>query len=211
MIARRTKSNTVLALRLSRSQDAKGQRPFTVHLARCSKIPSGLEHGMVRGLAGDRYCIDTMRQTGNVQAAMQAHRGWGGWAQGSSGGGFPGGPSGPPTTTQSQWPQQWQQGRYRDQQAPAKAPPPQLPVPPPVTMPLSSQGYTQMANTAMSVARRAVQQARHAQAMEQQQEEEWDPWAVDTVEELVQTQQVQPQQQTQNAWSNWGGNQQQHQ
>ena len=113
LLARKTQSKTVLAMRLSRSMDAKG-RPFTVHLARCSKHPPGLDKALIMTAAeSKRYCVDTLRETGNMQAALQAHRARG--------------PGGPYQTQHVGWGQNWQQ-RPQHQQQHQQAQPQQPPV-----------------------------------------------------------------------------------
>ena len=117
LLAWKTQSKTVLAMRLSRSMDAKG-RPFTVHLARCSKHPPGLDKALIMTAAeSKRYCVDTLRETGNMQAAVQAHR--------------TRGPGGPYQTQHVGWGQNWQQNwqqRPQHQQQHQQAQPQQPPV-----------------------------------------------------------------------------------
>lgn len=75
---RKSKTSQVLAMRLQRTVDARG-KPFVIHLAYCSKWPRGLDVGLLdSGFPGQRYCIDTLRQTGNMEEAIQAHQKGGG-------------------------------------------------------------------------------------------------------------------------------------
>ena len=88
---RRTKSCTVMALWLVREVDAKG-KPFALHLARCNQW---LDSGLVEsGFQGARYCVETLRDTGDMREAVNAHyqryggrSNWSGWQRGGRGGG----------------------------------------------------------------------------------------------------------------------------
>ena len=61
-------------MRLVRTLDATG-RPFRLTLARLSRWPSGLDVAIVGANAGQgaRYCAETLRHTGDINLARQAH------------------------------------------------------------------------------------------------------------------------------------------
>ena len=74
IVAQHSRTRTVLAMRLVRSLDSTG-RPFRLTLSRLSRWPAGLDVAMVgsnTGL-GARYCAETLRQTGDINLARQAH------------------------------------------------------------------------------------------------------------------------------------------
>ena len=87
MVARHANINNVLAMRLTRMDDARG-RPFMVHLARCNRWPRGLDLGMMdSGNRGPDYCFSTFRESGSMDDAVTAHQ-----RRGNRGGGVrPGG------------------------------------------------------------------------------------------------------------------------
>lgn len=162
IIARRTKSQAVLAMRLVRSLDARNQsRPFSVHLARCMRYLPGLDFGMMQtGAHPMRYCRQTLRNTGNMQWAVQAHQQREVYGQGGppSESGYPANahqPSSagqsfqhmpPPQAQQAQQPQQsqqpQQQGAGQGQQA-QQAPPgtPPQPYQPPADYQAQAQDF----------------------------------------------------------------------
>lgn len=74
MVARHANINNVLAMRLTRMDDARG-RPFMVHLARCNRWPRGLDLGMMdSGNRGPDYCFSTFRESGSMDDAVTAHQ-----------------------------------------------------------------------------------------------------------------------------------------
>ena len=84
LVSRKSGSVSVLALKLVRWTDAKGGYPFSIHLARCKRAPVGVVAGLMEGaLSGSGYCVDTMREYGDLGAARNAHqnRQWGGRQQ----------------------------------------------------------------------------------------------------------------------------------
>ena len=123
-MARRSKSCTVMALRLSREVDARG-KPFALHLARCNQWPRGLDLGLMdSGFQGPRYCVDTLRDTGDMREAMNAHNqrhggrsNWAGWQRGGRGGGGWDRDDTPVVATEWIPPTNWFQGSAQDQPA----------------------------------------------------------------------------------------------
>ena len=67
MVARHANINNVLAMRLTRMDDARG-RPFMVHLARCNRWPRGLDLGMMD--SGNRGLTTASALSGRVAAWM---------------------------------------------------------------------------------------------------------------------------------------------
>ena len=74
VVAQHSRTSTTLALRLVRHMDATG-RPFRLHLARCTRWPQGLDAAIYGTNAGPafRYCAETLRHTGDINLARQAH------------------------------------------------------------------------------------------------------------------------------------------
>ena len=104
------KSNSfhVVCLQLVRQLDAVGAAPYSICLARCCRAPGGLHLGLLQGGA-QAYCVDTMRQTGNVSMAKGSGKGGPGEKGGSSGWGGWGGWKG--NQSQSGWGSQTQQSQ----------------------------------------------------------------------------------------------------
>ena len=67
IVAQRTRSTMVLAMRLRHTADAQG-KPFLVHVARCARYPQGLGIAMMQNsqVQQPRYCRETLRATGNM-------------------------------------------------------------------------------------------------------------------------------------------------
>ena len=74
LVATKTTTSMVLALRLSRWEDSKG-RPWSVTLARCSSVPDGVKVAMAQSnVHADKYCRQTYRNTNDMELAQYAHR-----------------------------------------------------------------------------------------------------------------------------------------
>ena len=74
LVATKTTTSMVLALRLSRWEDSKG-RPWSVTLARCSSVPDGVKMAMAQSnVHADKYCRQTYRNTNDMELAQYAHR-----------------------------------------------------------------------------------------------------------------------------------------
>ena len=112
MVARHANINNVLAMRLTRMDDARG-RPFMVHLARCNRWPRGLDLGMMdSGNRGPDYCFSTFRESGSMDDAVTAHQ-----RRGNRGGGVrPGGSGDGDGWGQRQGQAQWGQAAPQAQQ-----------------------------------------------------------------------------------------------
>ena len=65
-----------MSLKFTRKQDAHGNRGFSLHLMKVVDWPTGLNDAMsdASSNAGERYCIQTFRATGEMDLAIQAHQ-----------------------------------------------------------------------------------------------------------------------------------------
>ena len=65
-----------MSLKFTRKQDAHGNRGFSLHLMKVVDWPTGLNDAMsdASSNAGERYCIQTFRATGDMDLAIQAHQ-----------------------------------------------------------------------------------------------------------------------------------------
>ena len=63
-------------MKFTRKQDAHGNRGFSLHLMTVVDWPTGLNDAMsdASSNAGERYCIQTFRATGDMDLSMQAHQ-----------------------------------------------------------------------------------------------------------------------------------------
>ena len=69
LVATKTTTSMVLALRLSRWEDSKG-RPWSVTLARCSSVPDGVKMAMAQSnVHADKYRRQTYRNTNDMELA----------------------------------------------------------------------------------------------------------------------------------------------
>ena len=74
LVATKTTTSMVLALRLSRWEDSKG-RPWSVTLARCSSVPDGVKMAMAQSnVHAGKYCRQTYRNTNDMELAQYAYR-----------------------------------------------------------------------------------------------------------------------------------------